>query len=41
MDRSRVKYPFLVGRNALEKDFVVDCNKEQFTSPTCPEGKAN
>ena len=41
MDRSRVKYPFLVGRNALENDFVVDCNKEQSTSPSCPEGKAN
>lgn len=41
MDRSRVKYPFLVGRNALEKDFVVDCTKERSTTPSCPEGKAN
>lgn len=40
-DRSRVKYPFLVGRNALAKDFVVDCNKELCAPPTCPEGKAN
>ena len=38
-DRSGVKYPFLVGRNALQKDFVVDCNKERCAPPTCPEGK--
>jgi hypothetical protein len=41
MDRSRVKYPFLVGRNALEEDFVVDCTKERSTPPACPEGKTN
>lgn len=40
-DRSRVKYPFLVGRNALGKDFVVDCDKDMSAPPSCPEGKTN
>jgi hypothetical protein len=40
-DRSRVKYPFLVGRNALKKDFIVDCMKERCAPPICPEGKTN
>jgi hypothetical protein len=40
-DRSQVKYPFLVGRNALKKDFIVDCVKERCAPPTCPEGKTN
>jgi hypothetical protein len=40
-DRSGVKYPFLVGRNALANDFVVDCTKERCAPPTCPEGKTN
>jgi hypothetical protein len=40
-DRSQVKYPFLVGRNALKKDFVVDCMKERCAPPICPEGKTN
>ena len=40
-DRSQVKYPFLVGRNALKKDFVVDCMKERCAPPICPEGKGN
>lgn len=40
-DRSRVKYPFLVGRNALKKDFVVDCTRERRAQPACPEGKTN
>jgi hypothetical protein len=40
-DRSGVKYPFLVGRNALANDFVVDCTKERCAPPTCPEGKPN
>lgn len=40
-DRSRVKYPFLVGRKALKKDFVVDCMKERCAPPICPEGKTN
>jgi hypothetical protein len=40
-DRSGVKYPFLVGRNALAKDFVVDCTKERCAPPICPEGNPN
>lgn len=40
-DRSGVKYPFLVGRNALTRDFVVDCMKQRCAPPTCPEGKKN
>jgi hypothetical protein len=40
-DRSQVKYPFLVGRNAIRKDFIVDCMKERCAPPICPEGKTN
>jgi hypothetical protein len=40
-DRSGVKYPFLVGRNALKSDFVVDCMKQRCAPPTCPEGMKN
>lgn len=36
-DRSQVKYPLLIGRNALKKNFVVDCMKERCAPPTCPE----
>ena len=36
-DRSQVKYPLLVGRNALKKNFVVDCMKERCAPPTCPQ----
>ena len=36
-DRSKVKYPLLVGRNALKKDFIVDCMKENCSPPICPE----
>jgi len=35
-DRSGVRYPFLVGRKALQKDFVLDCNKIRCAPPTCP-----
>jgi hypothetical protein len=36
-DRSKVKYPLLVGRNALKKNFIVDCMKEKCAPPVCPE----
>ncbi|MFH1078679.1 MAG: RimK/LysX family protein [Pseudomonadota bacterium] len=36
-DRSKVKYPLLVGRNALKKNFIVDCMKEKCAPPICPE----
>ena len=38
-DRSQVKYPFLVGRNALKKYFIVDCMKEKCAPPVCPEAQ--
>lgn len=37
MDRSRVQYPVLIGRNVLEKGFVVDVRKTRALPPRCPE----
>lgn len=37
-DRSQVKYPLILGRNALKKHFVVDCMQERcLPPPSCPE----
>ena len=36
-DRSTVKYPLILGRNAL-KDFIVDCERSNCLPPSCPEG---
>jgi hypothetical protein len=36
-DRSQVQYPFLLGRNILKENFVVDCMKEYCNPPSCPE----
>jgi len=36
-DRSMVKYPLIIGRNALRKNFVVDCMKSNCLPPSCPE----
>lgn len=36
-DRSNVKYPFLVGRNALKNHFIIDCMKEKCAPPICQE----
>ena len=36
-DRSQVKYPLILGRNVLQKNFVVDCLKSHCAPPTCPE----
>lgn len=36
-DRSTVKYPLIIGRNALKDDFVVDCVQSNCLTPTCPE----
>ncbi len=36
-DRSMVKYPLIIGRNALKKHFVVDCMKSNCLPPTCKE----
>ena len=38
-DRSQVKYPLILGRNVLRKNFVVDCMKHYCAPPTCPEVK--
>ncbi len=38
-DRSAVKYPVLIGRNALKENFIVDCMQERCSPPVCPEVK--
>lgn len=37
-DRSRVRYPLILGRDVLRENFVVDCLKSRYLSPNCPEG---
>jgi hypothetical protein len=37
VDRSNVKYPLLIGRNTLVRDFVVECSTSFCTQPSCPE----
>jgi hypothetical protein len=39
-DRSRVKYPLLLGRNILKDHFVVDCDKSYCTIPSCSEDQS-
>jgi hypothetical protein len=34
-DRSHMEYPLLVGRNVLEKGFIVDVREMRKLSPTC------
>lgn len=36
-DRTGLKYPFLVGRNILKENFVVDCTQSNCFPPRCPE----
>lgn len=36
-DRSKVRYPLLIGRNILEERFVIDCMKSNCAPPSCPE----
>jgi hypothetical protein len=36
-DRSKVKYPILLGRNILKEHFVIDCMKSHCAPPSCPE----
>ncbi|MBP1712982.1 MAG: ATP-dependent Zn protease [Deltaproteobacteria bacterium] len=36
-DRSRMKYPFLLGRNILMENFVVDCDRTYCAPPKCLE----
>jgi hypothetical protein len=35
-DRTGLRYPFLVGRNILKGNFVVDVNRKKITRPACP-----
>jgi hypothetical protein len=37
-DRSTVKYPLILGRNALKDYFIVDCGRSHCLPPSCPEG---
>ena len=34
-NRSHMQYPFLMGRNILQENFLVDCMKEYCNPPTC------
>jgi hypothetical protein len=36
-DRSNVKYPLIIGRNTLTRDFVVECSTSYCAQPTCAE----
>jgi hypothetical protein len=36
-DRSGVRYPLVIGRNVLRKNFVVDCTQSNCLPPSCPE----
>jgi hypothetical protein len=38
-DRSTVRYPLILGRNALKDNFVVDCTQSHCLPPSCPEAK--
>ena len=35
-DRSRLEFPFLIGRNILEGNFIVDVSRSKTAPPTCP-----
>jgi len=39
-DRSTVKYPLILGRNALKDYFIVDCEQSHCLPPSCPEGSS-
>jgi hypothetical protein len=36
-DRSMVTYPFIIGRDVLKNNFVVDCTQSNCSPPKCPE----
>jgi hypothetical protein len=36
-DRSKVKYPLIIGRDILRENFVVDCMESKCAPPSCPE----
>lgn len=35
-DRSRLEFPFLIGRNILEGNFIVDVSRSKTAPPACP-----
>ena len=37
-DRSTVRYPLILGRNALKDYFIVDCERSHCLPPNCQEG---
>ena len=36
-DRSKAKYPLIIGRNTLKHGFIVACDTSYYTTPSCPE----
>jgi len=36
-DRSMVKYPIILGRNALKDHFIVDVKRSKIIPPVCPD----
>ena len=38
-DRSLMEFPLLIGRRALEGNFIVDVSRSNTLSPACPEAK--
>jgi len=36
-DRSMVTFPFIIGRDILKNNFVVDCTRSNCSPPKCPE----
>lgn len=39
-DRSRMEFPFLVGRKAIEGNFLVDVSRNKMVPPNCPDGRS-
>ena len=37
IDRSRMSYPMIIGRNVLRRGYVVDCLCANILKPSCPE----
>ena len=37
IDRSRMSYPIIIGRNVLRRGYVVDCLCSNILKPSCPE----
>jgi hypothetical protein len=39
-DRSRLEFPFLLGRNILEGNFIVDVSRSKTGPPACPHDRS-